>query len=79
MISLKEMTVQLGILGSLKSEEPWPEEHTIKAEEPWTEESVNPYSFGKEDFQQIMSDWQQHIGSLQVNYLTSDFREKFFL
>lgn len=33
----------------------------------WEDECVKNQCFvGKEDFQQIMSDWQQHVGLLQV-------------
>lgn len=50
------MKYQLRILESIKTEEI-----------PWHDESVlNDAAMGKEDFQHIMSEWQSHLGSLQV-------------
>lgn len=49
----------------------------------WTDSDVNQFNVGKEDFQQIMSEWQQHLGLLQVskfNFKKNDIsRKKFFL
>lgn len=47
------MNDHLGLLESLKQEE---------LDIPWMEPDLN---VGKEDFQQIMSEWQQHLGFLQ--------------
>lgn len=58
LILFKEVTKdQLGVLESIKADEKngYQEEHM-----------KNQYLIGKEDFHQIMSDWQQHVGLLQV-------------
>lgn len=62
------MNDQLGILESIKANEKnASQEDHLK----------NQYSIGKlDDFQEMMSDWQQHVGFYQVFFIDIEINKK---